>query len=324
VRHADGTTNWDPVLAAFRNKPPAPEPEPPPPGEVVPPGPEVSGFQLREGSLTYVDERPESRRTVAVSDWDLDIGEWRVGSTFPVETQFGISLGKNARAENVKVSTRLHFSEDANDIDIFGLDFSGQIHGGKLPAAGLPVEFEVSRMAVRVSPLDVSISELSSRIQNLRLTTSVQAGETGEEKAFYVRGPIDLQVPSVRDAAKLFGLKPSLPADKATFGALHAKGMLEWQAGAINATGIDVTLDETHLTGELSRTADAKPFWNFSFHGDKIQLARYMPLEPKSKEPFELPVKALRALQAKGEIIFEQASMGETQMRGVRMRFEPK
>ena len=72
-------------------------------------------------------------------------------------------------------------------------------------------------MAVRVSPLDVSISELSSRIQNLRLTTSVQAGETGEEKAFYVRGPIDLQVPSVRDAVKLFGLKPSLPADKKSF-----------------------------------------------------------------------------------------------------------
>jgi hypothetical protein len=228
------------------------------------------------------------------------------------------------RAENVKISTRLHLSDDANDIDLFGLNFSGQIHSSKLPAAGLPVEFEVSRMAVRVSPLDISISELSSRIQDLRLTTSVQAGQTGEEKAFYVRGPIDLQVPSVRDAVKLFGLKPSLPADKKTFGALQAKSMLEWQAGALNATGIDVMLDETHLTGELSRSADAKPVWTFALHGDKIQLARYMPLEPKSKEPFELPVKTLRALQAKGEIVFEQASMGETQMRGVRMRFEGK
>ncbi len=56
VRHADGTTNWDAVLAAFRNKPPAPPEEQPPPGEAVPPGPEVSGFQLRKGALTYVDE----------------------------------------------------------------------------------------------------------------------------------------------------------------------------------------------------------------------------------------------------------------------------
>jgi hypothetical protein len=62
--------------------------------------------------------------------------------------------------------------------------------------------------------------------------------------------------------------------------------------------------------------------WTFALRGDKIQLARYMPLEPKSKEPFELPVRALKALQAKGEITFEQASMGDTLMRGVRMRFE--
>jgi hypothetical protein len=129
-------------------------------------------------------------------------------------------------------------------------------------------------------------------------------------------------MPSVRDGLKLFGLEPSLPLDKKTFGAMHAKSMLEWQAGAINATGIDVTLDETHFTGELSRTADTKPLWTFALHGDKIQLARYMPLEPKSKEPFELPVRALRALQARGELTFDQASMGDTVMRGVRMRFE--
>ena len=324
VRHADGTNNWGPVLAAFSGKPaaPVPEAEPPPPGEEVAPGPEVSGFQLRKGSLTYVDEARKTNQTVSVANWDLDIGEWRAGSTFPVETQFLISVGNSMRAENVKISTRLHLSDDANDIDLFGLDFSGQIHGGKLPKTGLPIEFEVSRMAVRVQPLDIAISELSSRIQNVHLTTSVQAGQTGEEKSFYARGPIDLQMPSVRDAVKLFGLKPSFPADKTTFGALSAKAMLEWQAGAINATGIDVKLDETHLTGELSRTADAKPVWTFALHGDKIALARYTSLEPKSKEPFELPTRALKALQAKGELTFEQASMGETVMRGVRMRFE--
>jgi hypothetical protein len=224
------------------------------------------------------------------------------------------------QAQNVKISTRLHVSDDVNDLDLFGLDFSGQIHSGKLPRAGLPVEFEVSRMAVRLSPLDVAISELSSRIQTVRLTTSVQLGEMGEDKVFYVRGPIDLQMPSVRDALKLFGIKASLPADKTTFGSLHAKSMLEWQASALNATGIDVTLDDTHLTGDLSRTADAK--WTFSLRGDKIALARYMPLEPKSKQPFELPVKALKALQAKGDLTFELATMGDTQLHGVRMRVE--
>ncbi len=319
VRHADGTSNWDSMQSAFRNRAPAPAPVA---GEEPRPGPEISGFQLRKGALTYLDERPDSSRTVSVSNWDLDIGEWRAGSTFPVETQLSLAIGKSLRAENMKVITRLHFSDDANDIDLFGLDFSGQIHAKPLPAAGLPVEFEVSRMAVRLTPLDVSISELSSHISSVRLTTSIQAGETGPDKTLYVRGPIDLQVPSVRDSLKLFGIDPPLPRDKGTFGLLGLKSMLEWQAGAIKATAIDLSLDETHFNGELARTADAKPVWTFALHGDKIGLGRYLSIEEKSKEPFELPVKALKALRAQGELTFEQAWVGETQMRGVRLRLE--
>jgi AsmA protein len=323
ARHADGSTNWDPVLATFHNKPPQPErPEPPQPGEPTTPGPEVTGFQLRKGALTYVDERPGSGRKVLVSNWDLDIGEWRPGSTFPVETQLVLAVGQSVRADNVKISTRLHLSDDANDIDLFALDFSGQIFGGKtLPKAGLPLEFEISRMAVRVSPLDVAITEMSGRTEGLQFTTSIQAGETGPDKTLYVKGPLDVRVPSARDALKVFGVKASLPVDKKTFGAAQLKGMLEWQeAGAINATEVDVKLDETHLTGATSRAADGR--WTFAFHGDKIALARYVPLEEKSKQPFELPVRALKALQAKGELTFEQATMGETQLHGVRMRFE--
>ncbi len=62
--------------------------------------------------------------------------------------------------------------------------------------------------------------------------------------------------------------------------------------------------------------------WTFALHGDKIQLARYMPLEPRARSRSSCPCRRLRALQAKGELTFEQAWMGETKMRGVRMRFE--
>jgi hypothetical protein len=307
------------VLAAFRHRTPGPQSAA---GEQPPPGPEVSGLQLRKGALTYTDERPDSSRAVAVSNWDLDIGEWRAGSTFPVETQLSLAVGKSLRAQNMKVNTRLHFSDDANDIDLFGLEFSSQIHVASLPAAGLPVEFEVSRMAVRLSPLDVAISELSSHISSIRLITSVQAGEMGPGKTLYVRGPIDLQVPSVRDSLKLFGIDAPLPRDPGTFGQLKLKSMLEWQAGALKASAIELDLDETHFHGELSRTADVKPVWTFMLHGDKIGLGRYLSLEDKSRKPFELPVKALKALQAQGELTFEQAWIGETQMRGVRLRLE--
>jgi AsmA protein len=319
VRHADGTSNWDEMLTSFKNRPKEPE-QPESPDQ--PPGPQISGLQIRKGILSYVDERADSTRSVSLTNWDLDVGEWRAGSTFPVETQFSLDAGSGIQAEGTRLSTRLHFSDDANDIDLFGLQFSSRIHGGTLPKTGLPVEFEVSRMAVRLTPLDIAISELSSRVATARLTTSIQAGETGPDRTFYVRGPIDLQLPSVRDFLKLVGLEPALPLDKSTLGPLKLTSMLAWENGAIAANAVDLTLDETHLTGEVARTAGEKPVWTFGLHGDKIALDRYLSLEDKSNEPFELPVKALKALQVQGELTFEQATVGKTQMRGVKLRVE--
>jgi hypothetical protein len=181
----------------------------------------------------------------------------------------------------------------------------------------------VSRMAVRLTPLDIGISELSSRVAGVQIITSIQAGEQGPDRTLYARGPIDLRVPSVRELRNVLGLVDvPLPLDKGTMGALKLTSMLAWENGAITADAIDFTLDDTHFGGQASRTADAKPIWTFALHGDKIALDRYLSLEDKSKQPFELPVKALKALQAQGELTFDQASVGETKMHGVKLRLE--
>jgi AsmA protein len=317
VRHADGTSNWDPVVTAFKNR----KSEPPVAGEEEP-GAQVSGFQLRKGSLTYLDERPDSKRNVAVTNWSLDVGEWRAGATFPVETELSLAVENKFRAEGLRLSSRLHVSEDANDIDLFGLEFSSRVGGGVLPSKGLPVEFQVSRMAVRLTPLDISISELSSRIAGVGLITSVQGGETVPDKKPYVRGPIDLQVPSVRELLKTLEIDAPLPLDKGTFGRMKLTSMLAWENGAITANGIELDLDDTHFSGEMARTAGEQPLWTFALRGNKIGLGRYVAIEDKSSKPFELPVKALRELRAQGELTFEEATLGEAQMKGVKLRLE--
>src|SRR5262249_17435149 len=97
---------------------------------------------------------------------------------------------------------------------------------------------------------------------------------------------------------------------------------LAWEGGAITADPIEVDIDETHFSGNASRSAGEKPVWTFALNGNKIGLDRYTDIEDKSSEPFELPVKTLRELQVQGELTFEQASMGGAQMRGVKIRLE--
>lgn len=334
VRRADGHSNWDDVIASIKARSKASTSGPP---DAVP-GPQIAGFEVRDGTLEYIDEATGKR--LAIGSWLLNVGEWRAGATFPVETQFAYRgeptpPSRAARAgekrrppppppfqADVKVSGRVHVSDDANDIDVFGLESSNQVRGGPLPPAGVPITFQVSRLAARLAPLDIAISEVAARIADARLTASIQAGETGPEKALYVRGPLNLQVESVRQFLPKIGVKAPLPLDKGTIGALHLNSMWEWKEGAVAVNGIDLQLDETHFNGELTRAAGDDPLWTFTLHGDKIGLSRYVAIEETSKEPFELPLATLRALKVQGELTFDQAWLADAQMKNVRLRLE--
>jgi AsmA protein len=341
-RDAQGHANWDEVIQVFRNKGQSPAA-----GPSNAPGPQIGGFEIRDGTLNFADERGGKHFTI--TGWQLDVGEWRAGATFPVETRLVFRAEKpvgeepaasttsvaNAKATSgepssvssplevaLRVAGRVHVSDDANDIDIFGLEWSSRLRSGPFPDKGVPVDLQVSRLAARLSPLDVAISELSGRVADARLTASIQAGETGADKALYVRGPLSLQIPSVRDFLAAFAVKAPLPLDKGTLGALKLTSMWEWNDGAVAVNGIDLTLDETRFNGELTRSRDDEPVWTFALHGDKIGLSRYVAIEDTSKKPFELPVAALRALKLQGELTFDQAWLADAQMKNVRLRLE--
>lgn len=312
-RSADGTANWDDLLKAAKSKGMAGAPR-------TGPGPRIGGVQIRDGMLTYVDDR--SGREYTLSGWQLDVGEWQSGATFPVETRFALRARQQPVAEDLRLSARVHVSEDANDIDLFGVELSSLVKGGPLPPQGVPVELQVSRLAARLAPLDIAVSELSGLIAGARLSMSIQAGETGTDKAHYARGPLSLQIPSVRDFLEALGVDLPLPLDKGTLGRLSLTSRVAWENGAVNVNPLDFQLDDTHFNGEASRSNAADAVWTFALHGDKIGLSRYVDLEDKNPEPFELPVAKLKALQVKGELTFEQAWLAKAEMKNVRLRIE--
>jgi AsmA protein len=344
-RSADGRANWDEAIQSFKTRR-AQVPKTP----NTAPGPQIAGFEIRDGGLVYVDEA--SGRRVRLAAWSLDVGEWKAGATVPVETRVTFrneSIPQEAAARrdaptkprggskasatperdrgvplevDLRLAGRVHVSDDGNDIDIFGLEATNRVRGGTLPGKGVPVDFQVSRLAARLTPLDIGISELSGRVADVRLTAAIQAGETGADKALYVRGPLSLQTGSVREFLAALAIKAPLPLDKTTFGAMRLSSMWDWTGGTVTVNNIDLQLDETHFTGELRRAAADDAQWTFSLHGDKIGLSRYVAIEDTSEEPFELPVRELRALNMQGELTFEQAWLADAQMKNVRLKVE--
>jgi hypothetical protein len=143
----------------------------------------VAGFEIRDGGLVYVDEA--SGRRIRLAKWSLDVGEWKAGATFPVETSLTFrnesiptpppvakpSTAPRAAAPleiDLRAAGRVHVSDDGNDIDIFGLEATNHVRGGPLPQKGVPVDLQVSRLAARLSPLDIGISEITGRVADVR------------------------------------------------------------------------------------------------------------------------------------------------------------
>ena len=102
-RDADGHANWDEAIQSFRNRAAAPK------GPTNAPGPQIAGFELRDSSLTYVDGG--SGKRFQISKWLLDVGEWKAGATFPVETKLTFRNESLANTASAGAPSRMRRSK---------------------------------------------------------------------------------------------------------------------------------------------------------------------------------------------------------------------
>ena len=76
-------------------------------------------------------------------------------------------------------------------------------------------------------------------------------------------------------------------------------------------------LDDTQLSGYINRPAGENAVGKFGWHGDRLDLARYIPPTDPASEPFVLPTAALRALKFHGMLELDEATLGDVKMKGV-------
>ena len=226
------------------------------------------------------------------------------------------------REAELRLSARLRTSVDMKHIELAAVELSGRLLGDSLPAAGVPIGLNMLRAVAQLSPARLSIPTLSVRIANAQITGSVQADAEGPAQSLRAHGPVSLQIPSVRSLLPALGITASLPLDRTTLGGLTLTGAWTWTAGALMIEPVDVHIDATRFAGRVARSNAVRPVWTFEFHGDRIDLTRYVSLEDTHKPPFELPVAALRALRAEGQVSIDEARLASAQMKSVRFRLE--
>lgn len=244
--------------------------------------PQIAGVEIRDGTLDYVDEASGLRGSLA--GVALDIGEWLTGRPLPVHARF-------------------------------------QVHTESLPPSGVRVQVDATEVAIRQAPLAVAAPKLSVKVADAQLDGGFTYEQTTDAHV-RAHGSIAVHAPSLRKLASDLALNQTLPHDPTTLGPFELTSDWSYADGSIAAKPLAVKLDGVNFTGWLERAAAPAAMWGFELHGDRIDLGRYVNVDSANKKPFELPVAALRAVNANGSLIFDQVVLADTHMADVRLRLQ--
>ena len=127
--------------------------------------------------------------------------------------------------------------------------------------------------------------------------------------AVVVQGHFGLTAPSLRSLLATVSFPVPRTRDPAVFGPLRLAAQASWKDGAARVSELQMMMDDTTLTGHAELPALAPLALRFELAADRVDVDRYLPPGDAAGEPFELPLAALKELDASGVLTIREARM---------------
>lgn len=224
-----------------------------------------------------------------------------------------------AKANNEKqtIDAKLSGQVDTNlatqQTTISDLSLTADVADPALPGEKAKLELS-SNVSADLKQQTVTLSGLLVKLQDLMLEGDLKASNILAEKPG-VAGSIHIKPFSLRKLAGDMNIELPEMADTSTLENVELRAELEGSPTHINAKTLDLTLDQSKLTGQLAVNNFSKPALNFKLKLDQIDADRYMPpVKQGEAKPAatpataaaggssQLPLDALRQINAKGTI----------------------
>lgn len=201
--------------------------------------------------------------------------------------------------------------------------------GSELPEGGVEAQADLAGVAFNVDAGQGSVKQLSAALRAAGASAALTgAGRFGGQQQD-LSGTLELEPLSPRELLAALKQPPVETTDPAVLGRLAGSG--DWYVkggGQLGLSRLDVTLDDSRLTGSAGLEGEKQPRIRFDLRVDKIDLDRY--LAPATEADGEvdagasrektratkLPLESLRELRLAGrarigELVFAKAKLGD-------------
>lgn len=196
-------------------------------------------------------------------------------------------------------------------------ELSGVLHVEGFQRGGVPFRLDVPEV---VSPRDFSsfdIGKFELRFADVeaRGELSAQLGDAPSIQGSLASNRFDL-----RALLAAVGVAAPQTTDPRALTAVQIDVAGRFDNGAVRVDPLALTLDDTRFTGSFKRGKEDDAIGEFALHGDRLDIARYIPPPDPDSEPFVLPIAQLRALRFRGAIELDEARLDDVDMKGVTLR----
>lgn len=234
----------------------------------------------------------------------------------------GLALTTHAQKDKQTIDAKLTAQLSTNlakqQTNLKSMKLVAEVVDPSLPGGKTNLDLSAD-IAADLEQQTLKLSNLVVEAHELLINGDINVSKLLSDTPAYA-GNIDIKPFNLRQLAQQFAIELPPMADGSTLELVQVNSQFEGTSNSINAKSLNVSLDQSKLSGSLAVKDFAKPAINFKLALDEIDLDRYLPPPTEKDENTtastsaqtappatsaaaaagQLPLETLRQLNAKG------------------------
>lgn len=265
----------------------------------------VGAVEIDDARVTWNDASTQSRWEL--TNFGLEAEDFGPGRQFPLEMSF--SLAGADVAVDVDMDTRATLSLAENVYRLDGLNVTIDGRGAKWPGGNGRARLAVNSLAANLGDESLELSGLTLDMLGITMSGSLSGQRLLSN--LQLSGAVDIREFNPRNVMSVFGVELAT-ADASVLSRASAKANLLYTSSQVGLRDMQLKLDDSTLTGRVGLEGERLAY---DLTIDDINIDRYLPPATDGDAPanegsldeVDLPLDALRMLNAAGELKFGKA-----------------
>ncbi len=280
---------------------------------------DIAGVEINDAVFNYVDRQLNEK--YRLTNLNVSIGSMSASKPIDIRGSFSFEAQPADVSGTVELESVLAFDDNAATISLS--DFAIRSHVSGL--GEVPTSFSLSAPDIVLQTADetADIGSIEMSVFGIDLKADVAVFSYAGSPS--PTATISIDAFSPRSLMQTLNIEAPETADPAALGRLIVDANVAVAENRISLSELVLVLDETTFRGELVVPRDAGGTFRLDLAADSIDLNRYMAPAgdaaatgaSAADAPVEIPADLIRAVNARGNLTLEQATMGAMQFQNV-------